>query len=253
VSDGEGLLAAILANPDEDVPRLVYADWLEENGQPALAGLIRMMVADPTLDFVADKRNFRDTATPLPAWHPHTHHRLNLWKGGRRRAIRDVLPPCDGWSPETAFDFRRGFVEEITCTAGDWLAHGDALRAAHPVRKVTLTTWRASEVLDRWAETRARFVPKRYCRFKGRDRLHVLPLVDATPDDYRRVCEAEWPGVAFTLPPAADPDAFNVMMGQIITDGLVGYYADLMNAALMNAALPFWLMGGRELPPAPPG
>src|SRR5262245_28444157 len=29
-TDGSALLAAILAHPDEDTPRLVYADWLDE-------------------------------------------------------------------------------------------------------------------------------------------------------------------------------------------------------------------------------
>ncbi|MCI0703269.1 MAG: TIGR02996 domain-containing protein [Planctomycetia bacterium] len=32
MSDRDALLAAILANPDEDTPRLVYADWLDEHG-----------------------------------------------------------------------------------------------------------------------------------------------------------------------------------------------------------------------------
>jgi uncharacterized protein (TIGR02996 family) len=32
VSDRLSLLRAILANPDDDVPRLVFADWLEEHG-----------------------------------------------------------------------------------------------------------------------------------------------------------------------------------------------------------------------------
>lgn len=27
----DALLAAIIANPDEDTPRLMYADWLDEN------------------------------------------------------------------------------------------------------------------------------------------------------------------------------------------------------------------------------
>ena len=31
MSDREALLAAIRANPDDDLPRLVYADWLDEN------------------------------------------------------------------------------------------------------------------------------------------------------------------------------------------------------------------------------
>jgi uncharacterized protein (TIGR02996 family) len=37
-------LKAIAADPEEDAPRLVYADWLEENGQPARAELIRVQV-----------------------------------------------------------------------------------------------------------------------------------------------------------------------------------------------------------------
>ena len=32
MSDDVALLAAIRAHPDEDTPRLVYADWLEEQG-----------------------------------------------------------------------------------------------------------------------------------------------------------------------------------------------------------------------------
>jgi uncharacterized protein (TIGR02996 family) len=41
VSDGDALLAAILADPKEDTPRLVYADWLEENGQEDRGKFIR--------------------------------------------------------------------------------------------------------------------------------------------------------------------------------------------------------------------
>jgi uncharacterized protein (TIGR02996 family) len=29
-----GFLEAICANPDDDVPRLIFADWLEERGDP---------------------------------------------------------------------------------------------------------------------------------------------------------------------------------------------------------------------------
>jgi uncharacterized protein (TIGR02996 family) len=40
--DQKQLLAAILADPDEDTPRLVYADWLEEHDDPARAEFIRV-------------------------------------------------------------------------------------------------------------------------------------------------------------------------------------------------------------------
>ncbi len=44
-SDHDALLRAICENPREDTPRLVYADWLEENGQPERAAFIRTDIA----------------------------------------------------------------------------------------------------------------------------------------------------------------------------------------------------------------
>ena len=41
-SDESALLAAIEANPVADLPRLVYADWLEEHDQPVRAESIRL-------------------------------------------------------------------------------------------------------------------------------------------------------------------------------------------------------------------
>ena len=42
VSDEQALLHAVWAEPDDDAPRLVYADWLEENGQTERAEFIRV-------------------------------------------------------------------------------------------------------------------------------------------------------------------------------------------------------------------
>jgi uncharacterized protein (TIGR02996 family) len=39
------LLDAVLENPDDDLPRLVYADWLDENGDPKRAEFIRAQIA----------------------------------------------------------------------------------------------------------------------------------------------------------------------------------------------------------------
>jgi uncharacterized protein (TIGR02996 family) len=38
----EAFLQAIIQNPDDDTPRLVYADWLEKHGQPDRAAFIRV-------------------------------------------------------------------------------------------------------------------------------------------------------------------------------------------------------------------
>ncbi|MCS6865742.1 MAG: TIGR02996 domain-containing protein [Gemmataceae bacterium] len=42
MSDSEALLAAIIANPADDTPRLIYADWLEENDRVEEAEFIRV-------------------------------------------------------------------------------------------------------------------------------------------------------------------------------------------------------------------
>lgn len=42
IGDGEALFRALCANPTDDLPRLVYADWLQENGQVERADFIRL-------------------------------------------------------------------------------------------------------------------------------------------------------------------------------------------------------------------
>ena len=47
MSDETALLAAIFSQPDEDTPRLAYADWLDENGDVdshARAEYIRLQI-----------------------------------------------------------------------------------------------------------------------------------------------------------------------------------------------------------------
>jgi uncharacterized protein (TIGR02996 family) len=45
MSEHAGFLKAIIDHPDDDAHRLVYADWLDEQGQPARAQLIRTQCA----------------------------------------------------------------------------------------------------------------------------------------------------------------------------------------------------------------
>jgi uncharacterized protein (TIGR02996 family) len=46
----EGFLRAILEEPDDDTHRLVYADWLDENGQPEHAEFIRVQIELARMD-----------------------------------------------------------------------------------------------------------------------------------------------------------------------------------------------------------
>ena len=60
MSDEKALLATIWEHPHDDTPRLVYADWLQENGQPEHAEFIRVQIEmwriDPWDDRMRDLR-----------------------------------------------------------------------------------------------------------------------------------------------------------------------------------------------------
>lgn len=139
-------LQAILAAPDNDTSRMVFADWLDDRGD-------------------ADQAEFIRVQCEVEGWRKicvnHDTHRLNCPGCALRRRERELLDVAGfGWAGagiswvgvRTAHDpiltqygavavFRRGFVEEVACTAADWLAHGDAIRRAQPVWRVRLTTW----------------------------------------------------------------------------------------------------------------
>jgi uncharacterized protein (TIGR02996 family) len=44
VTDGEALIRSILAAPADDAPRLVYADWLDEQGRGEDAEFVPLQV-----------------------------------------------------------------------------------------------------------------------------------------------------------------------------------------------------------------
>ncbi len=99
------LLAAIAAAPDDDLPRLVYADWLDENGRPLRAEFIRLQIE------IAKKETL-----PRAAVNVFSH----LWK--RQQEILDnhrdeLLGPLTGVVGWHEAEFRRGFLNEITLSA----------------------------------------------------------------------------------------------------------------------------------------
>jgi uncharacterized protein (TIGR02996 family) len=81
MNDGEALRQAVIANRDDDTPRLIYADWLDENGQSDQATFIRAQVeaarAEP---FGVQARNAETIANRLlerhrKVWTKHLYHR----------------------------------------------------------------------------------------------------------------------------------------------------------------------------------
>jgi uncharacterized protein (TIGR02996 family) len=132
MTQDDGFLHAVREDPDDDAPRLVYADWLEERGDPrgefirADCALARLPAGDPRRPALEERRRL------LLA----EHH--DAWLGPLRGLAY-------GWS------FRRGFVEEVTVDTRQLPKHADALFAA-PLRLVRLL--HAGGVIQEVAECR---------------------------------------------------------------------------------------------------
>src|SRR5690349_20304098 len=98
VSDEEALLQAIWAEPDDDAPRLVYADWLEENGRPDRAEFIRVQCVLAGSGLTLSQRK-RLRARQDELWSAHRQEWLGVLRGSS-------LP----WR------FHRGFLERLAKT-----------------------------------------------------------------------------------------------------------------------------------------
>lgn len=138
----QAFLDTIVANIDDDSPRLVYADWLDEQGDCERAEFIRVQV---------------DRAR-LPAWDA-AQVRLRLREQALLRLHGEKwlaeLPAIKGARWE---GFRRGIVAEVSFTSFEAMrANVHACRAAAPVEAVTVRWPRRREgrrTLPRVAELR---------------------------------------------------------------------------------------------------
>jgi uncharacterized protein (TIGR02996 family) len=125
MTDRDTFLRAIIADPADDTARLVFADWLEENGEPARGEFIRTEVLlarrDPD-DEAAEARR-----PPLFA------RRDELLKAHKR----EWLEPFLGYARESSFE--RGFVQEVEVPAEAFLTHGERWMALTPLTRVKFT------------------------------------------------------------------------------------------------------------------
>lgn len=190
--DWRGFVAAIRANPADDVPRLVAADWLEERGRRLRAELIRCHVA---WEAGGQGDELRDRINGLfGRCHPRVFRSLKIDRTG------------------TGYKWDRGFVSEVYAPADWWLAHGDAILAREPVREVTLTTW-----------------PGHYYSLESQGHhLWVIPeewypdgsgaacLTSERPRVVGNLLADRWPGVEFTLPPQPVTD-IHLTRGVLLT------------------------------------
>ncbi len=132
MSDDEtAFLRAIRANPADPMPRLAFADWLDEHDRPDRAEFVRIQVELEPIRFELDRERVRellDREEELLLWADET------WFGTALRS-----EPRDGLGGFAGPYFRGGVIEYALISLDMLLSRGEALLAEHPtVRELAI-------------------------------------------------------------------------------------------------------------------
>jgi uncharacterized protein (TIGR02996 family) len=114
----KAFLQAIVKNPDDDTSRLVYADWLEEQGDAARAEFIRVQI-ELARGGVPAARRRQLKARERELFSRHKNH----WDGG-------VLCEIGSWH------YRRGIVESIRTARRFSQKRANEIFRLYPIRKI---------------------------------------------------------------------------------------------------------------------
>jgi uncharacterized protein (TIGR02996 family) len=152
VNEREAFIRQICERPEDDTVRLVFADWLEEHGEPERAEFIRVQMEAErmrgggcavVLGAMCDGKKewcvrcglFRRA---LKLHNPHTDSWLpRILPGERSWSVSDEPPPETSHGPR--YHWTRGFVSRIELPCDAFMQHAADIFAAHPVTEVRLT------------------------------------------------------------------------------------------------------------------
>jgi uncharacterized protein (TIGR02996 family) len=113
----DAFLEDIIENPDDDAPRLVFADWLDDNGDPERAEFIRLQCALAGSPDDPGRSRWLARETELRQKHGKT------WAGPVARVADE-------------YHFRRGFVESVRLPVARVVSKAKELFARQPLRMV---------------------------------------------------------------------------------------------------------------------
>jgi uncharacterized protein (TIGR02996 family) len=114
-----GLLQAIREAPDDDAPRLIYADWLEDHSEAERAELIRVQCELARLPLGLRAAQLRQREKELLARH------ARAWAAPLARFA-------------SGHTFRRGLLEHVTISPDNFAQHADKLFRAAPLRSLAV-------------------------------------------------------------------------------------------------------------------
>lgn len=129
MDDRAGIWKAILSEPDEDAHRLVFADWLDEQGEPDRAEFVRAQCE--SADHVVD--DARRIGLELRVTELLQRHR-DSWLGGLAK-----------WIDRGYVTFRRGFPWSVDATRNTFLRNASALASRTVVQEAAFDSVGSAE------------------------------------------------------------------------------------------------------------
>ena len=112
----QAFLDDIRANLEDDTPRLIFADWLDDRGDEARAEFIRVQCR------LARLKSYDPEAIPL--W---VRQQDLLAEHGKKwkKPLANITTRCE---------FERGFLSRVEVTAAKFVSHGEEIRSRIPLR-----------------------------------------------------------------------------------------------------------------------
>jgi uncharacterized protein (TIGR02996 family) len=121
MTERDALHAAVCAHPDDDTPRLVFADWLQEHDEEERAEFIRVQIEAARLP-AGKKRTAKEA---------RANELLAVYEKAWAKPIkRFVAQPLRG----AVYAFRRGFIDTVAVRPNQFLEDIDDLFELLPLR-----------------------------------------------------------------------------------------------------------------------
>jgi uncharacterized protein (TIGR02996 family) len=112
-------LQTIILTPDDNAARLVYADWLEERG-------------DPRGEFIRLQIERSRISRKDPRFAPLSTRESILLVKHEKEWLKEIRRYVKGWR------FRRGFVEDVVMGVQQFLAHAEEVLGRAPIQQLKL-------------------------------------------------------------------------------------------------------------------
>lgn len=133
MTDDAALLQTIIEHPDDDAPRLIYADWLEDHGDTERAEFIRVQIELARLSEDDPRR-------------PEVDRRERAL---RKAHFEEWINPLRALAPfyKTRSEYLRGFVDYISVADASHFFHvADNLFSLSPIRRMNIDIYDNSEL-----------------------------------------------------------------------------------------------------------